>query len=88
MSFFLSIGGVMDSFTKLGFFPMSVFPSLTTALVVLTNAFLVSSKPPLVFITVILGLSYLFGNGSLIFEEMISVLDILYPVKYKIKVIF
>ena len=26
-----------------------------------------------------------FGNGSLIFEDMISVLDLLYPVNYKIK---
>ena len=60
---------------------MSLFPSLTTVSVVATNAFLVSFKYPLVFLTVILGLSYFFGNGSLIFEDMISVLDLLYPVK-------
>ena len=68
--FFFAIGGVMDSFTILDFF-MSVLPYLITVLVVVTNAFLVSSKSPLVFLSVILGLSDLFGNGSLIFEDMI-----------------
>ena len=78
----------MDYFTTLVFFFMSVFPSLTTVSVLVTNDFSVSSKSPLVFLTVILGLSDLLGNGSLIFEEMISVLDILYPVNYRIKVRF
>ena len=58
--FFFAIGGVMDSFTTLGFVPMSVFPSLTILYVVVTNDFL---------------------------EDMISVLDLLYPVYNKIKVI-
>ena len=61
MSIFFEIGGVMDSFTTLGFFFMSLFPYLTTVSVVVTNAFL---------------------------EDMISVLNILYPGNYKIKVIF
>ena len=69
-----AMGGVMNSFNTLGVFFMSLFPSLTTVSVVATNAFSVSSKYPLVFLTVILGLSYFFGNGSLIFEDMISVL--------------
>ena len=70
----------MASFTALGFVPTLVLHSLTTVLVVVTNDFYVSSKSPLVFLTVILGLLDFFGNWSLIFEDMISVLDILYPV--------
>ena len=50
--------------------------------------FLVSSKSPLHFITVILGLSDLFGNGSFISEDIISVLDLLYPIHYRFKARF
>ena len=78
----------MASFTTIGFVPMSVIPSLTTVTVVVTNAFSVSSKSPLVFLNFSLGLSDIFGNGSLIFEDMFPVLDLLYPVNYIIKVIF
>ena len=39
---------------------MSVFPSLTTMSVVVTNAFSVSSKSPLVFLTFSIGLLYFF----------------------------
>ena len=56
---FFAIGGVMYSYTTLGFVPMSVFPSLKILYVVVTNDFL---------------------------EDMISVLDLLYPVYKKIKV--
>ena len=82
------MGGVIASFTTLGFVPMSILPYLTTVSVVVTNDFLVSSKYPLVFLTFILGLSDLFGNGSLIFEDMLSVLDLFYLIKYIIKVSF
>ena len=62
----------MSSFTALGsvfllFSTMSVFPYLTTVSVVVTNAFSVSYKYPLVFLSFSLVLSDLFGNGSLIF---------------------
>ena len=83
------LNGRSDGFIHhIRFFFVSVFPSLTTVLVVVTNALSVSSKSPLVFLTVILLLSDFSGNGSLIFEYMISVLDILYPVNYIIKVSF
>ena len=78
----------MDYFTTLGFVPMSILPSLTTISVVVINVFSVSYESPLVFITVILGLSDLFDKGSLISEDMISVLNILYLVNYKIKLSF
>ena len=78
----------MSSFTTIGFVPVSVIPSLTTVTVVVTNAFSVSSKSRLVFLTFILVLSYLFGNKSLIFEDNISVLDSLYLVNYIIKISF
>ena len=73
---------VMASFTTFfSFFSnMSVFPSFTTILVVVTNAFSVSSKSPLVFLTLSLGLPNLVGNGSLILDDVILVLDILRPV--------
>ena len=64
---------------------MSVFPYLKIVSVVVTNDFSVSSRSPLVSLTVILGLSDVFWNTSLIFEDMISVLDLLYLVNYKIK---
>ena len=86
--FLFSMGGVMTYFITLAFFPISVFPYFTTVLVVVTNAFSVSSESPLVFPTVIPGLSDFFCNRSLIFEDMISVLDLLYPVNYIIKVRF
>ena len=53
-----------------------------------SGVFFLSSKLPLVFLAIILGLSNFFYNRSLIFEDMISVLDLLYPVNYKIKVRF
>ena len=75
----------MDYFTTLGSVTISVFPSLTTVSVVVTNAFSVSSKYPLVFLTFSLGLSDFFGNESLIFEDIISVLDSIHPIKSRIK---
>ena len=63
---------------------MSVLPSLTTMSVVVTNEFLVSSKSPLILLNFSLGLSDFLGNGSLILDDMISVLDIMYPVNYRI----
>ena len=78
----------MASFTTLRFVSMSTFHYLTTVSVVVTNDFSVSSKSIPVFLIGILGLSYIFCNGSLIFEDMISVFDILYPDNYKIKVRF
>ena len=54
------MGVVIASFNKLGFFSMSLIPSLTFLSVLVTNDFL---------------------------EDMISVLDLLYPVYYKTKVI-
>ena len=53
-----------------------------------SGVFFLSSKLPLVFLAIILGLSNFFYNRSLIFEDVISVLDLLYPVNYKIKVRF
>ena len=82
------MGGVIAYFTTLGFVPMSVFPYLTTVLVVVTNEFSVSYKSPLVFPNIIPGFSYLFCNWSLIFEDMISVLGLLYQLNYKIRVRF
>ena len=67
---------------------MSVFPSLKTVLVVVTNAFSVSSKYQLVFLTFSFGLSDFFGNRSLILEDIISLLDILQPVNSRISSIF
>ena len=55
----------MDYFTTLGFFSMTLLPSLTTVLVVGTNAFYFSSKSPPIFLTVIPGLSYFFCNVPL-----------------------
>ena len=78
----------MDYFTTLGFVPISVLPSLETLSVVVNNTFLVSSKSPLVFLTVMLGFSDLFFNGSLVFQDMISVLGILCTDNYKTKVSF
>ena len=86
--FFFVMGGVIAYFTTLGFVPMSVFPYLTTVLVVVTNEFSVSYKSPLVFLNIIPGFSYLFCNWSLIFEDMISVLGLLYQLNYKIRVRF
>ena len=43
---------------------------------------------PTFFLTFSLGLSDLFGNESLIFEDMISVLDILHKVNSRIKIRF
>ena len=60
---FISMGVLMSSFTTLGFVPNSVFPSLITVSVVVTNAFLVSSEPPLFFLTFILGLSDFLAMG-------------------------
>ena len=85
---FFAIGGGMSFFTTIGFVPISVFPSLTTVSLVVTNAFSVSSKPPLIFPTFSIELSDFFGNGSLICEDMISVLDILHLVNSRIKVRF
>ena len=59
---------------------MSVFPYLETVSVVVTNSFSVSSKYLLVFLTFLLGLSYFFGNGSLILKDIISVIDLLHHI--------
>ena len=67
---------------------ISVFPSLKTVSVVVTNDYLVSSKSPHVFLTFSFGLSYFFVNGSLKFEDIVSVLDLFHPVNSRIKVIF
>ena len=48
----------------------------------------VSSAPKSSIICFLSKKSDFFGNGSLIFEDMISVLDLLYPVNYIIKVRF
>ena len=87
--FFSEIGGVMDSSTTFCFdFPylstMSVFPSLKNVSVVVTNAYLVSSKHPLVFLTLSLGVSDSLGNGQMVFGDMIPVLDILHPYNSRI----
>ena len=79
----------MDYFTTLGFVflflpTFSVFTYLKTVSLGVTNSFLVSSKSPLFFLTFSPGLSYLLGNGSLIFEDMISVLDLTQPVNSRI----
>ena len=63
---------------------MSVFPTLKTVSVVVTNVCLVSSKSPLVFLTFSLGVSYSLGNGQMVLDDMISVLDILHPVNSRI----
>ena len=83
--FFSEIRGVMAYLTTIGYVffflsTMSVFPSLTTVSVVKTNAFLVSSKSPLVFLTFSLGLSDSLGNGPMILDDTISVIDLLHPV--------
>ena len=86
---FAEIGGVMaSSSTFCSDLPYlsttSVFPSLTTMSVVVTNACLVSSKSPLVFLTFSLGVSYSLGNGKMVLDEMISVLDLSQPVNSRI----
>ena len=85
---FFAMVRVMASFTTLGFIPMPLFPTLTTVLVVVTNNFYISSKPPLVFLALILGLSDFFYKGPLIFEDIISLLDLIYLVNSKIKISF
>ena len=91
MSIFFSvgIGGVMDSSTTFCsdfhyLSTMSVFPSLTTVSVLFTNAFLVSFKSLLVFLTLSIGVSDSLGNGEMVFDDMISVLGLLQPVNSKI----
>ena len=86
---FAEIGGVMaSSSTFCSDLPylstLSRLPSLTTVSVVVTNAFLVSSKSPLVFITLSLGVSYYLGNGEMVLDDMISVLDLIHPVNSRI----
>ena len=79
----------MASFTTLGIVllflsTMSVFTSLETVSVVVTNEFLVSSKYPPVFITFSLGSSDYLGNGNMVLDETISVIDILHTVNSRI----
>ena len=87
--FFAEIVGVMAS-SKIFCFglpslsTMSVFTSLTTVSVVVTNDCLVSSKYPPVFLTFSLGVSYSLGNGKMVLDEMILVLDIIHPVNSRI----
>ena len=76
----------MAYFATLGFVTISVFPYLITMSVVVTNASAVSSQSSLVFPTFSLGLSDLFGNRSLIFEDTISLLYFLHKVNSRIKV--
>ena len=62
----------MSSSTTLRFFfhflsTVSVVPSLSTISIVVTNAFLVSSKYPLDFLTFSLGAYNFLGNGPLAF---------------------
>ena len=71
----------MDSSTAFVFdFPslstMQVFPFLTNILVVVTNTCLVSSKYPLIFLTFSLDVSDYLGNGRMVLDGMISVIDI------------
>ena len=87
--FFSEIGGVMVCSTTLGFYlpslsTMSVFPSLTTVSVVVTNYCLASSKSPLVFLTLSIGVTDSLGNGQIVLDEMISVLYLLHPVNSRI----
>ena len=63
---------VMDSSTVLGFdfhflSTVSIFPSLSTLSIVVTNYFSISSKSPLDFLTFSLGASDSLGNGPLAF---------------------
>ena len=90
---FSEIRGVMASFTTLGFVliflsTVSVFPYLTTMSVVVTNEFLVSSKPPLVFINFSLELSDSLGNGTMELDDTSSVIDLLHPINPRTSSIF
>ena len=83
----------MASFTTLGFVflflsTISVLTSLTTVSVVVTNAFLVSSKFPLVYLTFSLGVSDSLVNGQMVLDGMVSVLDLLHHVNSRISSIF
>ena len=85
--FFSGIRGVMASSTTFCFgFPylstISLFPHLATVSVVVNNSCLVSSKSSLVFLTFSLGVSDSLGNGQIALGDMISVLDIIHPIKY------
>ena len=59
---------------------MSVFPSMTTVSVVVTNACLVSYKSRLLFIYFSLGVSDSLGKGQMVLDDIISVLDLLHPI--------
>ena len=74
--FFSEIGGVMAYSTTFCFdlhylSTMSVFPSSKTVSVVVTNACLVSSKSPIVFLNFSLGVSDYSGNGKMVLFDMI-----------------
>ena len=88
--FVAEIRGVMDYFTTLGFFPFFVYH---VSITFFGNRISSSDQClfgfiqiPNFFLTFSLGLSNLFGNRSLTFEDMTSVLDILHPVNSRIKV--
>ena len=78
------IDGFLHHIRFFSFFTMEVFPYLTTASVVVTNAFLISSKSPLIFLIFSLGLSDYLGNGPMLLDDMISVFDLLHPVNSRI----
>ena len=63
---------------------MSVLPYLTTVPLVVTTACLVSSKYPLIFLTLSIGVPDILDNGKMLLSNMFSVLDILHPVNSRI----
>ena len=91
--FYSEIGEVMPFTTTLVFvFPflstVSLVPYLATASILVINAFLISFKPPLDFITFSLGVSDLSDNRPIILDDMTLALNILHPVNPIISSIF
>ena len=78
--FFSEIGEMMASSTTFCF----SFPFLSTVLIVGTRGFLVSSKSSLGLLTFSLGASDFLGNGPMILDYMVLVLDLLRPVNSRI----
>ena len=55
---------------------------------VLFTKILISSKSPLAFSTLSLGASNFLGNGPMVLDDIISVLDLLQPGNYRISLRF
>ena len=55
-------------------------PSMSTMSILVTNGSSISSKYPLDFSTFSLGAYFLLGNGPMILDNTILVLDLIHPV--------